>query len=49
MRIDANELIVNVTARQHVHAIIHKLAVRNRTASVGEAIRTHLIAGELSQ
>ena len=35
--------IADVTARQHVQAIIHKLHVRNRTASAAEAIRTHLV------
>ena len=35
--------IADVTARQHVQAIIHKLHVRNRTASAAEAIRSHLV------
>ena len=35
--------IADVTARQHVQAIIHKLHVLNRTASAAEAIRTHLV------
>ena len=35
--------IADATARQHVQAIIHKLHVRNRTASAAEAIRTHLV------
>ena len=35
--------IADVTARQHVQAIIHKLHVRNRTASAAEAVRTHLV------
>ena len=35
--------IADVTARQHVQAIIHKLHVRNRTASAAEAIRAHLV------
>ena len=35
--------IADVTARQHVQAIIHKLHVRNRTASAATAIRTHLV------
>ena len=37
--------IANLTARQHVQAIIHKLYVRNHTVSVPKAIGTHL-AGE---
>ena len=35
--------IADVTARQHVQAIIHKLHVLNRTASAAKAIRTHLV------
>ena len=35
--------IADVTARQHVQAIILKLHVRNRTASAAEAIRSHLV------
>ena len=35
--------IADVTARQHVQAIIHKLHARNRTASAAAAIRSHLV------
>ena len=34
--------IANLTAQQHVQAIIHKLHVRNHTVSVAKAIGTHL-------